>query len=406
MDRETVERQIDELSQLLEEIDAENETDYSSGDMVQFSYEGEERFGQIENVSGEQANVRVMAVSGDDFEPTDKVLELNVSELSTLGSDGDEEPEESDNEPEEIEEEVEEEEEEDDDEKSITAHMFVSWNSKDGLTKGRVVSVSNTVTIPDIEEEIKSETPLALIHVYQEKDGWEETGVHVAHSLKDLSVIDPLEEKDAKLMIKMKSHEIKEEDGIEGQKIGRISGLGSSYGKVDLGGDTVERGAYNQTLEHNNNKIQLMFDHGYKVSDYAGIAELKSTDEGLVMDAKMPLNIPHVKDAFDMIKFLIGEGKSPGLSIGYRPIKYYYKDDGTRVLQEIALDELSVTPYPMDTHARIRDAKNRKITYHSKRSLWQSLRKTKTAKSDAPTGNQQDEGDYQSLCSVLKEITN
>ncbi len=404
MDREQIERQIDELTQLLEEVESEGE--FSPGDMVEFSYEGEDLTGEIENVAGQTANVRVMAVSGDDFEPTDKVLEMNVSELSAMNADGgedDETEETEDTEEEEIPEEDEEDEDEEE-EKSITEGSYVEFMTTDGLTKGKVVLVSDEVIVPETEQSYKLEKgQIALIHVLQEKDGWEETGVHVAHPVKDITAISPIEEKSRKLMVKMKDYKLEYDD--EEEKYGRFKGLGSSYGKVDLGGDTVDRGAYNQTLEHNDYKIQLMFDHGYKVRDYAGIAELESTDEGLMVDAKMPLHIGHVKDAFEMIKFLTEEGKAPGLSIGYRPVKWEHRNDGTRVLKEIALDEMSITPFPMDTHARIRDAKNRKIAYNGKRSAWQTLRKTKTATPDAPTGNQNHESDYKSFCELLTEIT-
>jgi HK97 family phage prohead protease len=148
-----------------------------------------------------------------------------------------------------------------------------------------------------------------------------------------------------------------------------------------------------------------MFDHGYKVSDVAGVAYLEDSEEGLKVRAKMPLDIDSVRDAYKLVKFMVEEGKPLGLSIGYRVVKAEPLENGVRELQEIALEEMTITPYPMDTYARITDAKSRKITYNTKRKGWQTVVKTaKPSTSDAPTGNQVQQGEYKSLTEYLTEI--
>lgn len=391
---EQITARIEELEKLLEEAEqAENQ--FQSGDMVNFTDDnGEDAVAMVEAVSEDQVTIRIMAVAGDTFEPTDDVLTVDGASLSPMDSDnGDNEENDSDDETENPDEDVE-------------KGVFVSWMSKKGLTKGRVIEVSSdeAVIIPETGDKHNAtkSTPISLIEVYQEQDGkWEDTGVHVALPAKDLDIIDPLEVKERRLLVKAKNFEIKKGDD---KKYGYLKGIGSAYGKVDLGGDTVARGAYTQTINHNNGKVQLMFNHGYKVSDVAGVASLEDSEEGLMVEGKMPLHVQSVKDSYEIAKFMLEEGKPLGFSIGYQVIKSEPLPNGVRELQEISLEEMTITPWPMDTHARIQDAKSRKITYHSKRRAWQTLNKSTTSVSDAPTGNQPEEGDRKSLTLELKQL--
>ena len=78
-----------------------------------------------------------------------------------------------------------------------------------------------------------------------------------------------------------------------------------------------------------------------------------------------------------------------GLSIGYDTIKSEPGPDGTRRLKELALHEVSITPFPMNTEAMITAAKNRKSNLERKRRAWQTpaRKKTTPAPNDAPKGN-------------------
>ena len=400
MDIESIQQTINELEQLAQELEAQDETIYQSGDMVNYTHEGEQGVALVESVSENGLTVRVMAVAGDNFEPTDDVLMLSADDVSPMDSDNSDNSDASEDDDSEEEESSQEENEDEEVEKG----MFVSWQSKLGAVQGCIVDVSEkeAVIIPETGEEFSPEDgKLCLIEVYQKnKDEFEDTGVHVALQAKDLEVIDPLDVKQRRLMVKAKNFEMKEDDE---KKFGFLSGIGSAYGKVDLGGDTVKRGAYTQTINHNDGKVQLMFNHGWEVSDVAGIAKLEDSEEGLMVEGKMPLHVNSVKDGYEIAKFMLEEGKPLGFSIGYQVIKSEPLSNGVRELQEIALEEMTITPWPMDTHARIRDAKSRKITYHSKRRGWQSLSKAKP-NPDAPTGNQLQQGEYKSLVDELRNI--
>jgi HK97 family phage prohead protease len=156
----------------------------------------------------------------------------------------------------------------------------------------------------------------------------------------------------------VKSEEITTDDD---QKIGIIEGYASTYGNTDLGGDVVEKGAFKQTLLHKGGIVPLLLDHGYKTQDVAGIAFLEDDEKGLYMKAEMPLDVPEVLSAFRKTKFMIDKGGKMGLSIGYDTVKSMPGDDGIRKLKELALHEVSITPFPMNTEAQIMAAKNRKM---------------------------------------------
>lgn len=394
MDLSNIERAIEELTNLAAEMEQQGELQV--GDVVNYTHEGNSGVAQIESIRGEMANVRVMAVAGDNYEPTDDVYSVPMEDLSIEGA------------PEQEESETSEEPVVDDpmDEEDIKKGVFVEWMSKYGQTRGKVeeVFVDEPAIIPETGQEITSDSPVALIEVFEKHDEkYEQTGVSVGIPCKDLTFIDPLDVRPRQLMMKVKNAEMEYD---EKANIGWLKGIGSAYGKIDLGGDTVSKGAYNQTINHNDGKIQLSVDHGFRVKDVVGVAYIEDSEDGLSTNSKMPLHIPHVKDAYEMAKFMLAEGKPLGYSIEYTVKKSKSLPDGVRELKEIALEGMTITPWPMDTHARIRDAKDRKFNYHTKRKGYQSVISGKVARkeNDAPTGNHDHEGDYKSLCGILSEI--
>ena len=349
---------IDQLEQAaMRQEELSSETPYNIGDIVNLSESEYEYIGMIEDEDRGVYQIRVQAVAGDEFEPTDKVYFRYAEEITpyekapVMETDS----EDSDNEGE-----VER------NEKSIQAGDYVEWLCEEGNVHGKV------------QEIVEGK---ANIEVYvKESDSYTPTGVFVDIEQEHIepTVID-VKSAIHKILTKMDNVNM-EVDG----NIGRFKGIGSQYGQVDLGGDTVAKGAYTQTLNHKGGKIKLLFDHGYKTKDIAGVAMLTDSDQGLMVDAEMPLEAQDVKDSFVKIKFLIERGEPVGLSIGYDPIKVTHNADGTRTLNEIALHEMSITPFPMDTGAKILYAKSKRIQYKAMQTAWQTI------PTDAPLGNQGD----------------
>ena len=271
---------------------------------------------------------------------------------------------------------------------------FVRWESAGGEAYGRIeeIMASGTLEVPDTDFtlEASEDNPAALIEVYERAEGgWTASGVMVGHRFDALTKTDDLETVDApksRIMAKVKELDIEID---EDAKTGYIEGYASTYGNTDLGGDVVEKGAFKQTLNHKEGIVPLLLDHGYNSRDVAGVARLEDRDKGLYMKAEMPLDVPEVQAAYNRIKFLMDRGVKMGLSIGYDTVKSEPGPDGTRRLKELALHEISITPFPMNTEAMITAAKNRKSNLERKRRAWQTpaRKKTAPAPNDAPKGS-------------------
>jgi HK97 family phage prohead protease len=269
---------------------------------------------------------------------------------------------------------------------------FVRWESGGGEAQGKIeeIRTEGTLNVPDSDFTLDAseEEPAYLIEVYERVEGgWRPSGVMVGHKADTLSKIEPLEIAEMKRRIIGRMKSIKAEmEETEDIKIGRIEGMASVYGNTDLGGDVVEKGAFKQTLNHSK-IVPLLLDHNYSTAGVAGVAELEDGDKGLMLKAEMPLDVPEVMAAYKKIKFMIERGAKMGLSIGYDPVKTEPGVDGTRRLKELALHEVSITPFPMNTEAQIMAAKQ------AKRMAIKPVKAEMPRQTDAPDGNQPAEQD-------------
>lgn len=251
------------------------------------------------------------------------------------------------------------------DPEDLSVGDFVRWESGGGEAQGKIeeIRTEGTLNVPDSDFTLNAseEEPAYLIEVYERVEGgWRPSGVMVGHKAETLRKIEPLELAELKRRIMAKMRQMKaEEDMVGEEKIGRIEGFASVYGNTDLGGDVVEKGAFKQTLNHTA-VVPLLMDHNYTTSGVAGVAMLEDQDKGLYMMAEMPLDVPEVMAVYRKVKFMIEKGAKMGLSIGYDPVKTEPGMDGTRRLKELALHEVSITPFPMNTEAQIMAAKAKK----------------------------------------------
>jgi HK97 family phage prohead protease len=269
---------------------------------------------------------------------------------------------------------------------------FVRWESGGGNAQGKIeeIRTEGTLNVPDSDFTLNAseEEPAYLIEVYERVEGgWRPSGVMVGHKAGTLNKIEPLEIAEMKRRIIGKMKSIKAEmEETDDMKIGRIEGMASVYGNTDLGGDVVEKGAFKQTLNHSK-IVPLLLDHNYSTAGVAGVAELEDGEKGLMLKAEMPLDVPEVMAAYKKIKFMIERGAKMGLSIGYDPVKTEPGVDGTRRLKELALHEVSITPFPMNTEAQIMAAKQ------AKRMAIKPVKAEMPKQTDAPDGNQPAEQD-------------
>ena len=133
---------------------------------------------------------------------------------------------------------------------------------------------------------------------------------------------------------------------------GFFSGYASVFGLVDSYGDTIAPGAYSKTLQNRERPIQLRWNH------YGGVVgkwlTLREDEKGLYVEGELTPGHSVAQDAYALMK----HGAVNGLSIGYRPIEAEQNDDGTRLLKQIDLFEISIVETPADAAALIGDVKS------------------------------------------------
>ena len=350
MPMKKAEELIDRLNEMAEAQNtiSDDVPAYELGDIVYINRDGFEYTAMVEAYEGDKYTVRVQAVAGNEFEATDKVYVVEEGELSAYEADT---------------------------RKMWRIGDVVTWKSMAGITLGEIVGASEDAS------------GNYIIEVYAKGDGDQIEPTHVTVNLSgnNLSVADVAlpERKRGQILSKMSDVALRMDDE---RKVGIIEGMASTYGNVDLGGDTVKKGAFKQTLKHKGGKVKLFADHGWDMKTFMGIAYLEDSEDGLAMKAEMPLDASDVKDNFIKVKFAMDKGEDMGLSIGYEAIKSKYLADGTRELSEISVFEVSMTPFPMDTHAKILSARSKRIANMAMQSKWA------TPIIDAPASNQDKQG--------------
>ena len=134
-----------------------------------------------------------------------------------------------------------------------------------------------------------------------------------------------------------------------------FEGLGSVFRNVDLGGDIVAPGAFKRSLAQHRKAGSLpplfwMHDPSRVPGKWTA---MKETDDGLHVKgvlADTPLgNEIHTLLKMDAVR---------GLSIGYRTLDQDWSDDGSRVIKEAELWEVSVVSLPMNPLAQVAHVKS------------------------------------------------
>lgn len=148
----------------------------------------------------------------------------------------------------------------------------------------------------------------------------------------------------------------------DGAAAGTFSGYGAVFGKVDFGGDMIEKGAFKATLREWEDKGKwppMLLQHGGffgPADDMLPIGKWTSMEEnsrGLKVEGELfALNTARGQYIHEGMK----AGALDGLSIGYRAKEFTLgtkPGEPRRRLKAIDLVELSVVTFPMDDGARI-----------------------------------------------------
>jgi hypothetical protein len=141
---------------------------------------------------------------------------------------------------------------------------------------------------------------------------------------------------------------LKQLEGDDDDVEGTFTGIASVYDQEDLGGDTVDPGAFDKTLQTGGPTRPLLWAH----SDPIGLVTLTDTKSALAVSGKLSMGLQQARDAYQLLKDQV----VTGLSIGYQVVKQDFID-GVRHLTEVKLWEISLTPFPMLPSAQVASVK-------------------------------------------------
>lgn len=158
-------------------------------------------------------------------------------------------------------------------------------------------------------------------------------------------------------MVKQESKNIQFEIKALGED-GTFEGYASTFGGIDAYDDTIEPGAFTETIAQKTPALLWQHDSG----DVIGVIdELREDGYGLYMKAHLLVeDISKAKEA----RILLKAKALSGLSIGYVPVEYWYEKNDkarwgeVRHLKKIDLWEISIVTFPADSGAGVTGVKS------------------------------------------------
>lgn len=142
---------------------------------------------------------------------------------------------------------------------------------------------------------------------------------------------------------------------------GRFSGIASVFGTMDQGGDIVQPGAFKASLaEHARNQTRVVMLRDHDPTQPVGVWEsLVETAKGLEVVGRLTLAVGKAAETLALLK----DGALTGLSIGYRTVQSSRDSKtGARLLEQLALHEISLVSMPMHPGARVVSVKADEIS--------------------------------------------
>lgn len=130
-----------------------------------------------------------------------------------------------------------------------------------------------------------------------------------------------------------------------------IEGYAAYFNNVDSYGDIIEKGAFSKTLQENNNRIKVLWQHDVNEPIGKPIV-MEQDDKGLYIKAKISMTETG-KKAMELMR----DGVIDEMSIGYDIIKDEYKGKN-RMLKELRLWEFSPVTFAANEKARITSVKS------------------------------------------------
>jgi HK97 family phage prohead protease len=136
---------------------------------------------------------------------------------------------------------------------------------------------------------------------------------------------------------------------------GTFTGYASLFGVTDLGGDSVQPGAFTKSLKRKPAaKVKML--RGHDTSDPIGVwTSIVEDARGLKATGQLILTTVKGRETYELLKV----GALDGLSIGYRTkSETFDRIKKVRMLNELELHEISIVTFPMLPTATIARVKS------------------------------------------------
>jgi len=152
-------------------------------------------------------------------------------------------------------------------------------------------------------------------------------------------------------------------DGDANDASGHFEGYASTFGNLDLGGDIIKAGAFQNSLAEWSMKGEMPFMLAYHDMDKAigDWMEMREDEKGLFVRGRLWVHGDRrIEDAVRAYNILRGTGQKT-MSIGYYVKDYEMQESergSLRIIKEVELVEVSVVLQPMNPKARITSVKS------------------------------------------------
>lgn len=135
---------------------------------------------------------------------------------------------------------------------------------------------------------------------------------------------------------------------------GTFSGYASLFDVLDLGNETVSKGAFSKSLQGKGvENIRLLFQHNPD-EPIGRWLEIREDSKGLYVKGQINLQVDRGRE----VHALMRDGAIDGLSIGFKTIRSRLEKGGSfRRILEADLWEISIVTFPMLPDARVEQVK-------------------------------------------------
>ena len=151
---------------------------------------------------------------------------------------------------------------------------------------------------------------------------------------------------------------------------GHFSGYASVFHVVDCQGDQIQPGAFSKGLaatESGGPWPKMLWQHDPCVP-IGRWEQVREDQAGLFVEGRLFLALHKAQEAHVLLR----EGVVDGLSIGYH-LKKSHRAGGVRILEEVALSEISLVTFPANPKARVAQVKSPALSLRPFEALYQVI---------------------------------